>query len=358
MDEELREHYDFDLLLYRLDLKRLKRELFARGKNVTGNYKCLADFSTHEGKRIFTTYLIYPDDHLPTLFNTGEISVDDFFDDIFSRGLAYLDKKFIKKNQIDGFAFEISFSKSGLLRERKTLIVISFPKNVVKGFVRGRIDRAGLYAKAAFMEFRESPPLVMAETPSETGPKVMKWSCEADGLAKKGRFVRRSSPRFSFEYPEYLMMEELGEELVFRGNGTRSSSSYIYVLTIHSQVFNVGVMTDEEMQRFVDEAAAANANNLREDLALKANIMYTRPISPYQGCPAFEYRIKWDRKRKYLYRAGLTTLPMTTYCRIIFKEDCAILLTGAKDAYSPNYLKDVFNTLNLDPPLFILDDAD
>ena len=62
LDGELQEKYGFDLLRYRLALRRLKKELFQedakRGEVNLGDFECYASFVVYHGKHYFHTNLI------------------------------------------------------------------------------------------------------------------------------------------------------------------------------------------------------------------------------------------------------------------------------------------------------------
>jgi len=145
--EQLMEKYRFDLLLYRLSLKRLKRELHAEGKDSLADFKCFASFTTNEGKKYFQTHLIYPDDHLPSKTSSGEMS-DEIFNDIFSRQLEYLNSKFKQKKKIDGFSFGIASSRLGLYQKRKAWAEYYFPLDKVNLFARGELEKNTLFEKS------------------------------------------------------------------------------------------------------------------------------------------------------------------------------------------------------------------
>ncbi|TNF54680.1 hypothetical protein EP227_03895, partial [bacterium] len=57
MNRTLNKQYEFDLLAYRLNLKRLKKNLKTKNGLDLADFTCFASFITYDGKKYFHTYL-------------------------------------------------------------------------------------------------------------------------------------------------------------------------------------------------------------------------------------------------------------------------------------------------------------
>jgi outer membrane protein assembly factor BamD (BamD/ComL family) len=140
-------HYDFDLLAYRLNLKRLKKSL----KTVDGinlaDFTCFVSFTTYEEKKYFHTNLIYPTDLSYLDTNTPDTH-ERFFDPIISKALIYLESHFKNKDTIDGFSFDISSSAHSYYADRKIILEYYFPIDQVNLFATDKTDKKGLLARS------------------------------------------------------------------------------------------------------------------------------------------------------------------------------------------------------------------
>jgi hypothetical protein len=146
-DDMLQKKYGFDLLKYRLNLRRLRKYGDAeRGVNG-GDFACFASLAFHEGKQYFHTTLIYPQD-LPS----GQAHVKDLSERVFntlvSKALIYLDKHFKTKDEIDGFSFDVSSSAHLFFGDRKILLEYYFPKDQVSLFAADKLDKQSLLARS------------------------------------------------------------------------------------------------------------------------------------------------------------------------------------------------------------------
>ena len=107
LDKVMTADYGFDLLLYRLNLKRLKKELIDGGQERFADFSETFSLADYEGKRYFNTTLTFPDDPSLPKFSTPQMT-DELFSSIILHQLDYLMTKFRKKGKIDGFGFEIT----------------------------------------------------------------------------------------------------------------------------------------------------------------------------------------------------------------------------------------------------------
>ena len=150
----LGKEYGFDLLAYRLNLKRLKKTLDRDDAINLGDFTCFASFRTYEEKKYFHTSLIYPTD-LSHLDTTATETHERFFDPILSKALIYLDSHFMKKSEIDGFSFDIASSAHSYYGDKKTILEYYFPINQVTLFATDRTDKKDLLARSMILAPKE-----------------------------------------------------------------------------------------------------------------------------------------------------------------------------------------------------------
>ena len=150
----LGKEYGFDLLAYRLNLKRLKKTLDRDDTINLGDFTCFASLRTYEEKKYFHTSLIYPTD-LSHLDTTATGTDERFFDPILSKALVYLDNHFAKKSEIDGFSFDIASSAHSYYGDRKTILEYYFPISQVTLFVTDRTDKNDLLARSIILTPKE-----------------------------------------------------------------------------------------------------------------------------------------------------------------------------------------------------------
>ena len=146
LDKLLHEQYGFDLLAYRLQLRRLKKTIAPQAGFDMGDFACYASFSSREGKRYFHTQLIYPTD-----ISYLDISSDALRKNIHERlllpALAHLAKHFARPEGIDGFSFDISWSAGAYHGDRKVLVEYYIARDDAARFAQNLLDEAGLMAK-------------------------------------------------------------------------------------------------------------------------------------------------------------------------------------------------------------------
>jgi len=145
-DKTLNEQYGFDLLAYRLQLRRSKKTLETKDGFDMGAFTCFSSFNSHQGKRYFHTQLIYPSD-IAYRAGSSDTLRSNFFDRLFSQSLIYLNKNFARKDTIDGFSFDISWAPSSYHGDRKVLLEYYFPRDGIERFAQGMLDRDGLMAQ-------------------------------------------------------------------------------------------------------------------------------------------------------------------------------------------------------------------
>ena len=145
LDSTLQKNYGFDLLLYRLALKRLKKELSAGGAAGLADFTPFASVADFEGQKYFQTHLIYTQNPASSEPGAKEFS-DKLFDKVISRMLIYLDNKFVNKKNIYGFSFDVGSSAQRFYGDRKVFREYYFPIQLVRLFAQKKLDGKSLVA--------------------------------------------------------------------------------------------------------------------------------------------------------------------------------------------------------------------
>jgi len=171
MDGTLIRQYGFDLLLYRLHLKRVKKKLGNVGGVNLGEFTCFASIASYEGKKYLHTHLIYSSDLSYLDASSSEVS-ERFFDPIISKALVYLNKHFNPRGEIDGFSFDVSSSPHSFYGDSTPILEYYFPLNQVNLFAQHKLDNKELLARAAIVIPKKplaKPELAIAKKITGTG---------------------------------------------------------------------------------------------------------------------------------------------------------------------------------------------
>ncbi len=156
MDGMLIKQYGFDLLLYRLHLKRLKKKLGTVDGFNLGGFTCFASIADHEGKKYFHTHMIYSSDLSYLDASSSEVP-ERFFDPVISKALPYLHNHFKPRGEIDGFSFDVSSSPHSFYGDSKPLLEYYFPLNQVNLFAQDKLDNKEMLARAAIVIPKKPP---------------------------------------------------------------------------------------------------------------------------------------------------------------------------------------------------------
>lgn len=140
LHEQLETTYRFDLLLYRLTLKKRQNELKMEGKSDLADFKCSASLVDFKGATYFNTQLIYLNDQMPEKILSGQAR-GELFDHLLSGALTHLFPKFVGKLRISGFSFEVAASPFGFCKEPKRIVQYYFSLDSVGLFTRGTMDK-------------------------------------------------------------------------------------------------------------------------------------------------------------------------------------------------------------------------
>ncbi len=182
LSNTLLEQYGFDLLGYRLYFKRLKKTLKPVDGINLGDFTFFASLITHKGGNYFHTSLMYPTS-LSYLDQDSPEVQELFFNVILSGALVHLDKKFMKKNKIDGFSFDIASSKHSYYGERASILEYYFPLSPVNLFTHDKLDTKDLLAQSTIVAPAKEVSAVKPVPPLQTPAKTVKLPVEdLDGL--------------------------------------------------------------------------------------------------------------------------------------------------------------------------------
>jgi hypothetical protein len=147
LDKICRGQYGFDLLLYRLNVSRLQKELETTNAAGLADFTLFAAIDTDGGRKCFRTFLIYGD--AAARLDTGnKESFAPFFDSVIAKLLLYLDQKCSAKKALDGFCFTIASSAGRFHGDAVVLYSSYFPAESVHQFAPGTLRPGELPAGA------------------------------------------------------------------------------------------------------------------------------------------------------------------------------------------------------------------
>jgi hypothetical protein len=147
LDKRCRDQYGFDLLLYRLNVSRLQKDLESAGASSLADFTLFASIDTYKGQRCFHTLLIYGDAMARLDMNKKESS-EPFFASVIAKLLVYLDQKFTNRKALDGFSFSVESSANRFYGDAAVLMVYYFPAESVHQFAQGLLKPGELLAQA------------------------------------------------------------------------------------------------------------------------------------------------------------------------------------------------------------------
>ena len=147
LDKICRGQYGFDLLLYRLNVGRLQKQLEATSAAGLADFTLFAAIDTDGGRKCFRTFLIYGE-AMARLDTGNKESFAPFFDFVIAKLLVYLDQKYSAKKALDGFCFTIASSAGRFHGDAAVLFSCYFPAESVHQFARGTLRPGELPAGA------------------------------------------------------------------------------------------------------------------------------------------------------------------------------------------------------------------
>ena len=349
LDRDMQKQYGFDLLLYRLNWRNLKKELITSDKEQLASFDESFSMIDHTGKTFFNTCLSFSlSTNIPD-FTSPDV-VNQFFDEVLSPQLDYLQVKFKQKDKIDGFSFEIllpPFSSS------VSALKFYFSTDQVKHFFKGSLSKEALF-KTSLIRI-ETPSLFKASAEGQT-PIALMWRSEEDGTAKGGEFRRASIPPFSLKYPKLWFATKPTGDLIFNAADVK------YYPNMQIRAFKTRDSMKDELQRITFSESTANAVQefieQTQKVAGKPRLEYIKSAGTQNGYPVYEFLLTWRLFISvHILPHGLPTLPyMSTFGRIIFTNDHTIILTGTVMGLAlygqmggsyVSELKTIFNSLDL-----------
>ncbi|MCP4714060.1 MAG: outer membrane lipoprotein-sorting protein [Deltaproteobacteria bacterium] len=166
---ELKKKYGFDLLLYRLAAKRIKKKLAAKSQGKTADFTLFAAMKEQKGKRYFHTQLIYS-----ALPGSAPPAKNPFIDavgeNVISPLLLHLNQRFTRLQDLDGFSFETAASSDGYYGNCESFIRYTFSTDVLKGhdlrtLSKAQILEQGLISTSTFKAAVKQPLAVQTAQP-------------------------------------------------------------------------------------------------------------------------------------------------------------------------------------------------
>lgn len=177
-DEVTRGKYGFDLLLYRLQAKKIQERSAPGDGMPAGNFSLFASIDIHGGKTYFHTHMLYPDDLAG--FDAAAPRVREmFFHNVIVKLLAYLEAKFAGKKQIDGFSFDVASSPNRFYGDKQILLEYYFSGQDTRLFSANRLDEWQLLATATVVIPEKPEPAPVPAVPLD-GNEIMRKACARD----------------------------------------------------------------------------------------------------------------------------------------------------------------------------------
>lgn len=143
--QRLQQKYGFDLLRYRLQVKRLQKELPHESGINLGDFTLFASVEPVQVKKYFKSHLIYSID-LSSLASAPTAVQEKIFDVLISKLIINLLSQFRATPDIDGFSFAFVFSVHQFYGDEKTALEYVFPEREARLFVQNKCDRSELLA--------------------------------------------------------------------------------------------------------------------------------------------------------------------------------------------------------------------
>ena len=250
LDNTLRKQYRFDLLLYRLHLRRLKKQLGTIDGVHLDDFVCFASLVNVDGKTYFHTHLIYAV-NLSHLGATPREIAERFFDPLVSKALVYLDSHFMNKNELDGFSFDVASSLQFFYGDRKILYEQYFPLSEANRFAQGELDMQDLFAQSIIA----SPKKVVNRVEPRASLKVPDSIKEPDATEVKPHMEKLTMPpiKMTDGYAIMTMVDERGrgeDSIISRSweNGRHSMTS----IEKRKNFYGKDGVVDKSVIRYID----------------------------------------------------------------------------------------------------------
>ena len=146
--QKLQQQCGFDLLLYRLHVKRLQPDLPNILDISLGDFTLFASLEHVQGKQYFKSHLIYNADLAP-LARASAAQQEQIFDALIAKLIVSLLSKFPAAQGIDGFSFALACSSQRFYGNEQTALEYVFPAREARLFAQNKCDRSQLLAQAS-----------------------------------------------------------------------------------------------------------------------------------------------------------------------------------------------------------------
>ncbi len=239
--QKLQQQYGFDLLLYRLHVKRLQPELPNRAGISLGDFTLFASLVPVQGKQYLKSHLIYSAD-LAALARAPAAQQEQIFDALISPLIGCLARQFPSPRGIEGFSFALARSGQRFYGNEKTALEYAFPAREALLFAQNKCDRSRLFAQAAIRQ------TLTAEEKPQAGRAAVK--IEGGAVMEKSAALRRASDftmsatwkRVSTDGTAHEM-KTVGKWKDFKGSGGYSAKSVINYVYSQRSLYAEAILT-------------------------------------------------------------------------------------------------------------------
>jgi len=157
LDAVTRSRFGLDLLLYRLKVKRVLKDVQLLQEAPCGDPAIFVALDSAGGATYFRTHFIYGQNcplGMPPQTDVREI----FFRGIIVRLLPWLESHWQGKKELAGFSFDLAVSPARFYGDMSVLLEYSFAAGDVKLFAGKRLDAQELLSRASIMTAKKKAP--------------------------------------------------------------------------------------------------------------------------------------------------------------------------------------------------------
>jgi hypothetical protein len=229
---KIQQQYSFDLLMYRLHVKRLQKELPQAGGVSLGDFTLYASLESVQGRLCFKSHLIYSVDLGP--FSRAPAALQQqIFDALVAPLIGCLARQFPPARGIDAFSFALTRSAQRFYGNEKTALEYVFPAREALLFAQNRCSRSQLFVQSSVRQTvltDEKPQAGSHAAVKLDGPDIMEKSAARRRVSDS--IVSASWRRVSRDGTVH-QMKTIRKWKDFQGAGGYSSKSVVNY--IHSQ---------------------------------------------------------------------------------------------------------------------------
>jgi hypothetical protein len=185
--QKMQQQYGFDLLLYRLHVRRLQKELPNISGISLGDFTLFASLEPAQGKQYFKSHLIYNAD-LTSFALAPAAEQEQIFNALVANLITGLASQFRTTQNIEGFSFAFARSANRFYGNEKTALEYIVPVREALLFGQNRCSRSQLLAQASV---RQTPP---ADEKPQAGAGVRAAvKLEGGAIMEKSASLQRAS---------------------------------------------------------------------------------------------------------------------------------------------------------------------